>query len=253
LPAANLHPPGTGGAYYLPVTFEQHCQGCHTLKLTGRPSPVGADVAAFTVPHRLRRAEVENFVRGEVARQVATCDQLFPKVILPPNDRLDTPRPIPVPNDLKKETDRLVDLYTGMLFGPPDPGGGHSCFRCHRAQTDGEIRPARGFTLWLPKARFDHAPHRLIECAVCHKTWGGGVFTTYAGDPHKGDDPVNVPGIQTCRQCHSPTSLAVDDKPAAGVRSDCITCHAYHKPTHGRPAAGDRLTIDTFLRGVRPE
>jgi hypothetical protein len=253
LPAANLHPAGAAGAYYLPVTFEQHCQGCHTLKMTGRPSPVGVDVEAFTVPHRLRRADVENFVRGEVTRQVAAHTELFPKVALPPNDRLDTPRPIPVPNDLKKETDRLVGLYAGMLFDQSGAGGGHSCFKCHRAQSDGEVQPARGFTLWMPKARFDHAPHRLVDCAACHDTWARGPFVRYANVPNKGDEGANVPGIRTCQRCHAPTSFAVEGKPAAGIRSACITCHAYHKPTHGQPAAGDRLTIDALIRGVRPQ
>lgn len=286
LPGANLTTVPGDGAYYLPVTFEQHCQGCHQLNLTPAPSEAGVNMAGFQVPHRLRRSEVEDFVRGEVTRQVEARDKLFPQVLLPPNDRLD-PRPLVVPPTLKSETDKLVKLYTKMLYDDPsgvrekrEPGdkpqptmsGGHSCYKCHRVGADREVLPTRGLTLWMPKARFNHAAHKAMNCAECHNTWERDRFKRYAYEPDKPDEPVNiVGGIDNCRRCHAPAGFKVNykpdpDKPAVefqspGVRHDCVTCHRFHRgdrplpgtgSPHHDPAARDRLKAHDLIRGIRP-
>ena len=69
----------------------------------------------------------------------------------------------------------------------------------------------------MHSARFSHEKHEQVECADCHD----------AAQSKKAAD-VLMPGIDTCRQCH--TGARGDQ----GLRSNCITCHRFHYREHGR-------------------
>lgn len=93
-----------------------------------------------------------------------------------------------------------------------------SCSTCHeitrnRAQQGPpwSIRPVRTPHPWLPKSTFNHAKHRPVSCESCHP----------ANSSREGQD-ILLPGIKTCRQCHS-------SEPVAGkVTTGCLSCHAFH-------------------------
>jgi hypothetical protein len=209
------------------VAFDQHCQGCHSQTVGKLQSPAGVTTEAFTVPHGRPPSEVDRFVRSELLRQIAGKKELLRTVPLPPSDRLDAPR-VPVPSDLGKEADVLTRLAGGAL----------TCQKCH-LEVDGQIRPTGTPALWLPAARFDHPAHRKMSCADCHKN-GEESAVVRGRDP----EPLDVPGIDNCRQCHAPAGRG-ESPPGyralwaqvglpgpGGVRHDCITCHRYHGPRH---------------------
>jgi hypothetical protein len=230
LDCSACHEPAGGG--YKPVAFDRHCQGCHAQTVSSLQSPMGVTTKPFTVPHGRTMSETNRFIRGELLRQIEAKKGLLRAVPLPPSDRLDPPR-TPVPSDLGKEANALVKLATGLL----------TCQKCHDMVVD-MVLPTRTSTLWLPAARFDHPAHRAVSCAECHKTWDQAPVVRGAET-----EPLNVPGIDSCRRCHAPTAV-VNGSPQGGARHDCIACHRYHM-TGREPAADRKLPVDSFLRGSR--
>jgi hypothetical protein len=226
LGCAACHEPAGGG--YKPTTFERHCQGCHAQTVSGLQSPAGVTTKTFTVPHGRPADELDRLIRSELLRQIADQKGLLRAVPLPPSDRLDSPR-VPVPSDLGKEADALAKMAAGSL----------TCQKCHITD-DGRVRPTGTPAAWLPRARFDHTAHRAVRCAECHATWDQGPVVR--GD---GPEPLNVPGIDNCRRCHSPASPT-----GGGVRTGCVDCHRYHSGAGRDPPADRRLPVEAFLRGT---
>jgi predicted CXXCH cytochrome family protein len=204
------HEPVGGG--YKPILFDRHCQGCHAQTISGLQSPAGVTTKPFTVPHGKPAAEVERFIRSELLRQIDEQKKILQTVPLPPNDRLDAP-PTPVPSDLAKEAGTLTKLAAGLL----------SCQKCH-TMADGSVKPTNTPQGWLSAAQFDHTAHRAVECATCHQTWAQAPFVREAGP-----EPLNIPGIDTCRICHAPIHQR-DGTTVGGARYDCVSCHRYHHP-----------------------
>src|SRR5262249_16441419 len=64
LPAASVAA-RAAGAYFLPITYENHCKACHPL--TFDKQVVGKDNAPLAVPHRLQPDEVHKFLWGAYA------------------------------------------------------------------------------------------------------------------------------------------------------------------------------------------
>src|SRR5439155_1446826 len=81
------------------------------------------------------------------------------------------------------------------------------------------VQPTGTPALRLPGARFDHTAHRAVSCAECHTTWDQAAVVRGAEA-----EPLNVPGIDSCRRCHAPTAV-VNGSPQGGARHDCIACH----------------------------
>lgn len=89
--------------------------------------------------------------------------------------------------------------------------GYRACGACHRVENDDDVLPARVAKLWFPRAYFDHAQHRAMECKKCHA----------AADSEDSRD-VLVKGIESCRECHG------DSGQGGKVESTCISCHEFH-------------------------
>ncbi|HEX3150175.1 MAG TPA: cytochrome c3 family protein [Gemmataceae bacterium] len=229
LDCAACHEPAGGG--YKSVSFDRHCQGCHAQTVSGLQSAAGVTTKPFTIPHGRPNAEQNRWIRSEILRQVEDQKQILRTVPFPPTDRLDSPR-VALPSDLSKEADELVKLAGRLL----------SCQKCHET-SEGQIRPTGTPAQWLPGARFDHTAHRAVNCAECHNTWGS---TIARGG---GSEPLNVPGIDNCRQCHAPARV-VKGVPSGGARHDCVECHRYHA-VQREPPDDRRLPIESFLRGNR--
>jgi len=100
------------------------------------------------------------------------------------------------------DAERVVHA-TAALFDPERERG---CLLCHTMEEGAIVVPAVPAT-WMEKARFDHHRHRTMKCAACHEM-----------SANTNADELRLPGIATCRECHSPQ--------AAPAR--CTTCHAYH-------------------------
>lgn len=236
LDCSACHEPAGGG--YKPVTFQQHCRGCHAQEIPPLSSPAGVTTKGYTVPHGRPLPETKRFVRAELLHQIEEQKNLLLGTPIPASDRLDSPR-LPVPRTLATEAEALAHRASDRL----------TCQKCHTV-SNGEVRPTALRSVWLLGARFDHGAHRTATCSVCHVMWERISFDRYTYTPSRPDEPVNIPGIETCRQCHAPPSLLVNGRLALGARHDCVLCHRYHRNGRDTPPE-HRLAIDAFLRGTR--
>lgn len=229
--------PNGGGEYYSTVTFTKHCQACHSMEVSGVKSDAGITLKKFDVPHGQQPSELDRFVRGEIARQVLADAKV--KLAPPlPSDRLDSPRELPVPPEIKKELDSLVVKVNELLYDLPTspkeapPGfprsairGGHQCLKCHDHEPGiTAFDPPKSIVrpdvpaVWLPGGRFNHSAHRTVNCAQCH-TDKSAAFISPADRVVK--EPLAIPGIDNCKQCHKPATHG-------GVKDSCVDCHRYH-------------------------
>lgn len=66
---------------------------------------------------------------------------------------------------------------------------------------------------WFPNAEFDHEAHRMMKCTSCHTSI----------PQSKQTSEINVPGIETCQNCHKQRGPA-----ASAAEGRCFECHSYH-------------------------
>ena len=84
---------------------------------------------------------------------------------------------------------------------------------------------------WLTRSLFSHDAHAFLSCLECHGAASPRAQEDASAD-RDSDDPealapgwtgrtkdIMLPGIETCRSCHSPQG---------GARHDCALCHVYH-------------------------
>jgi len=79
-----------------------------------------------------------------------------------------------------------------------------------------QFMPANIVTQWMPRARFDHAPHLMVECASCHK----------GAETSRETSDVLMPDVASCATCHAPSK---------GAAARCVECHGYHDWTKAQP------------------
>ena len=111
---------------------------------------------------------------------------------------------------------------------------GTKCGYCHTIEAAPDTDKGGVFTVlrpnipsrWLTKAVFNHDTHRIMDCKECHAS---AVSSESAAD-------INLPGIKTCRECHSPRGGATDS---------CVLCHVYHARSE-RTTPG-HMTIPNIL------
>ncbi len=219
LDCASCHQPGADGVYYEKITFEQHCQSCHSLQFDrdhpGLTLPHGdpAHVRAFlgSLPQQYAdyaarergitaQEEMKAFVQGRIEslrRQYGYGEELEQKIFH--SDERTAPA----------STIGGLGIDGRSLF----PG----CAYCH------EVKPTADLPLitrpempqrWLSRGRFDHSKHTDVSCHVCHQDASS---STTAAD-------IMLPSIQVCISCH---------QPQGGARHDCLECHSYHnQPEH---------------------
>ncbi|MCZ2343238.1 MAG: cytochrome c3 family protein [Bacteroidales bacterium] len=247
LPDEPLLPTRAAGQHFLPINFETHCVACHPLTFDESEG-----LRQRSVPHRAQPDQIERYLR-EVYSARYIADQL--KSPVEPNrgtGRLD-----PLPADLDAAGKKLAreriaqQVTTAMetLFR-----GNKTCLECHyttaSATQTGEaaalpqaIVPPNIPTVHQPRARFDHASHRGMNCQSCHPANyagdSGGYRTPDAereaarkyADPQDAfrqyQHPPDLPAIATCRQCHTPARVE-NGVTVAGVRYSCTDCHIYH-------------------------
>ena len=263
-PSASV--PRAAGASMLPVSYEEHCQACHPL--TFDPQVKGKDGRPVEVPHRLQPDEVRDFLWGAYAnrylhKNTALAQRL--RAALEESPRPPAPLPGKQPLDLDKteeaaRTEITREAQQAGLFLFKDKvlraesyllRGKTSCGECHTYETGGggtrTVAPPGVKSVWFEHARFNHAAHRAVDCKACHD----------GADKSESAEDVLVPGIENCKQCHSPRRQE-GGRPAGGVRHDCVECHSYHHgdgPLQG-PGAAQRdpkrkVDVPAFLRGAR--
>lgn len=234
---------GAGGEYMLPISYERHCKACHTLTFPGG-SP------GQSIPHGLQPAEVNKFLWGALLEKSVNAGN----AASPPPAKTGS-RPLPGDNlarlDRKAreavqagvaelegqlyETDRVTAMRQVYL-------GKNTCGLCHfEERATGKIIPdkilaANQTEIWYPHARFNHMPHRALQCLECHPK--AATSTTQVD--------LLVPGIDNCKTCHGPLNLSGGIR-SGGVPHDCTTCHLYHNRDRDNPFAG----IGAAARGLK--
>ena len=81
---------------------------------------------------------------------------------------------------------------------------------------------------WLVHSVFSHDAHRMTGCRECHQlpAPGSGTENLKQG-PGASVGDVLLPGIGTCRRCHS-TQLE-GSTAGTGAGTQCVECHIYHQ------------------------
>ena len=240
------HVPDPAGRYMLPIQYQQHCAQCHPLLFDNQNYP------GVVVPHA--RPDI---VRGFLTQKytLTVLNQKQPLVELPP------PRPLPGQPDRSPlsvdQARRLEELVAQAERTAQDQtrvvksGGG--CKYCHTVSetaADGTwtITPPNIPNRWLPHSRFDHAAHRMLNCAECHHK----VATS------RDTADVLMPSYADCRECHISANAAprrqvtlqpVQRSLAHEMQSSCVLCHTYHQHTPEQPSGelNKQLTDDLEL------
>ena len=193
-----------------PIAYAQHCARCHTLFFDER-----IETAA---PHA-KPAEVRAFVMQALVGYI----QANPGDVSTPESGirripLNFPRaPEPPARNAAEWVSRRAAADERILWNK-------TCVECHERETAAPAAdglpvyaasqiPAR----WMPRAAFDHAPHRLVRCQDCH-----------AADASARTSDVLMPTQAVCASCHSATGRA---------ESRCFECHRYHDWAKSHPVA----------------
>jgi hypothetical protein len=205
LECIDCHRSEPGGAYFLPVQMEAHCQECHALTF----DPATPD---RVVPHAdLQRLQVfldefyalqalQGGYRGEDAPPVVQMRRR-PNTQITAREQQDVLRW--AESQAQKMAREIVEI--------------RSCVTCHditlapNTVAGWNIDPVYASSRWFAMARFDHRKHRQSDCKTCHAATNSSLSTD-----------VLMPGIDTCRECHG-SEKAHDKYP-----SSCILCHQFH-------------------------
>ena len=259
-------PARQSGEVYLPISHDKHCAACHDLGVGEKATLVNAKLEPFSVTHGTTAPQLKKELQEKFLAQLAKGTPGAVTLENKPGQRLDPLAPsVNVPKSVQEEVTRLSEATYRELFAPAavNPQGTYSgaryCLKCHVSEpgTEPTLKKPDVHTVWLKAARFNHAKHRAMDCKSCHQQ----KYQPLAGVLLAKDEleKPDIPGIQTCQQCHAPAGKTAQGQPVGGVRHACVDCHSYHNgafPTHGPgspfrdPPVGRRLTTEDMLRGT---
>jgi hypothetical protein len=217
LACISCHEPETTGVYFQRISFEKHCQICHSLQFDpetpGLSLPHGNPEFVSAFLHSLPKQYADFAARSGVtgaAQQSEFARQKLQRLQARVISGEDFEKRIFFSTATSGPEARVgsVNGTTHSLY----PG----CAYCHNVTAGLEGRAPRAhitkpvfFDRWLPRSQFNHATHSAVNCAQCHQA-------------ATSRDTANIilPTKATCVTCHSP---------AGGVNDSCATCHSYHK------------------------
>ena len=221
LACIDCHVPDASGNYFQKISFEKHCQTCHSLQFDGAnkdlPLPHGnpEHIRAFlrSLPTQyaalagkqgiINQREVEDFVKEQMIqlrKQVRTGEELEQQVFF------NASRKAPV-----SEVAGIRSEATARFPG---------CAYCHEVTPQGGLVPkiTRPMVMdrWLPGGSFSHTKHTAANCVLCH-----------AATQSKVTADILLPSKAVCAECHQPKGA---HQTKGGAPSECFTCHGYHFP-----------------------
>jgi hypothetical protein len=259
-PRESLLPARSEGAYFLPINYEKHCQACHQLDINLKDTEY--NLKPLTLPHRKQPLELRPILLGHYTDAVTNKQQKAFQAELP--ERLDPPQPLGS-KTISSEVDRLM-FKTEWLT----TRGENLCSKCHYGSyPEGGKEPSNFFwtvtpakipTIFFEHAKFSHVGHRAMNCADCHP---GKDVPMIEKDLLVEREPLALPKIDNCVQCHSPVRSEAGVR-LGGVRHGCTDCHRYHNgddplqglggtPRNAYPEWNKRLDTLKFLEGKKPE
>lgn len=238
--------PQSQSGHFAPIKYDRHCAACHQLTIDEvknenkagsddiqvKPKP---DLASDRVPHGLVRHELEQAILGLMQKRGGKPEggvrEQYERLLGKPKNELVAEEIAKATTDLEQKR-RLTDL---------------ACKKCHAGQdpfSEAGIT-ARIPAMFLQHARFNHSPHRDMNCLQCHPqarghTVGPEVAKSQAGlfdvekyaQPSTKSSDIMITNYDSCVQCHRPIASSPPNKIFGtvmhGVRSDCAECHTYH-------------------------
>ena len=221
------HQPEPNGRYMQPISFEAHCQECHSLQFDVKnpdfqlPHGDAQLVRTFlrTLPaqyaelaRRKRGLTSETKINEFAVQQVRQLLMQFPNA-----------------EELERSVFFTVDPYKGSQQNDASSRAKYTgCAFCHEVKRaaglsypTAEITKPTMIERWLPHADFSHAKHGTVaSCRECHVGVQSSRLTS----------DVLIPTKEDCVRCHSPNGVA-------RKASECSTCHLYHSPDQPSTAA----------------
>jgi hypothetical protein len=222
LDCADCHRPDAAGKYFQRISFETHCQSCHSLQFDAQnpdlPLPHGDTAAVRTFLRSLPaqyttlaqshgitgQREVEKFVQDQMnhlRRLTLSGENLEHEIFF----TSDPAKPL-----------------TAMAASPPTTTSTAAratfagCAYCHEVKSNGQsastetpvVVSPRIPDRWLPGGAFNHAKHTNLDCTECH-----------AAKKSRDTSDILLPGKADCVRCHSPQG---------GMSENCSLCHTFH-------------------------
>lgn len=235
---ASCHTPDRAGRSMEPIRFDNHCAACHADDL-GRIDVAPGVVASERAPHgsveavalRVESRLNEWVLRARFEREDATEPADGSTTRRRRSAAESAPDRVPPFEDESAMRDWIIERRARMLRRVQS-----SCEKCHAGIVEPNegyagahftVEPPRIPSVWLPRAVFSHRSHTMLSCTACHAQAMSSVST----------QDIMLPGIASCRECHSPR---------AGAPSDCVMCHVYHERTDSLLGGGE-LTIPDFI------
>jgi hypothetical protein len=224
------HEISPGGVAFKPVPFETACSACHTLQFE-------PDFPEWRLPHG-HPEEVESRVAGFYARAVLAGKTFFTPPLDPFRKPGDAPPPPPPTGSA------LVSAMTAQTMISSIARS--SCGECHLVLPPKEGQPASAWTVapvfvpdrYMPSTLFNHTQHNTSTCESCH-----------AARTSNGGPTALLPGIETCRNCHTGEAGG-----AQRIASTCVSCHRFHDdtwPIMPHPAAVEPVTAKAAGQSTR--
>jgi hypothetical protein len=233
------HQPEPNGRYMQPISFEAHCQECHSLQFDVRNPD-------FQLPHGDAQL-VRTFLRTLPAQYAELARQ---KRGLTNESKINEfavqqVRQLLMQFQSAQELERSVfftkDPYKGLQQNDASSRAKYTgCAFCHEVkQAAGISYPTAEITKpvmierWLPHAHFSHAKHATVaSCRECHVAAASSRLTS----------DVLIPAKEGCVRCHSVAGIA-------RKASECATCHLYHSPRQPgtEPKTASTVSLEQVL------
>ncbi len=219
LDCASCHQPDASGDLMTPVSFEDDCAGCHKMTFN-------AAGTERELPHakedEVARIVTDYFISAALEGGVTT--ESAPEVVKRKRRRIAGENTAAVREAQLSDSDRGVAIEWAKQEAVQQMDtifGTRLCGTCHEARKFDDqtgtgrwqVMPAILQRHWMPRAHFNHEPHKVMDCTTCHDA----PESTRASD-------VLMPGIKLCQGCHQ--GQGKED----GARSECVDCHDFHIP-----------------------
>ena len=238
------HQPEPNGRYMQPISFEAHCQECHSLQFDVRNPD-------FQLPHGDAQL-VRTFLRtlpaqyAELARRkrgLANETKINEFAVQQVRQLL---KQFPNAEELERSVFFTRDPYKGWQQNDASSRAKYTgCAFCHEVkQAAGISYPTAEITKpvmierWLPHSHFNHAKHAMVaSCRECH----------VAAQSSRLTSDVLIAAKESCVRCHSAGGIARN-------ASECATCHLYHSPDQPStaPKTASTISLEQMLLGTSP-
>ncbi len=202
---SDCHRPESGGVGMAPIRMDRDCADCHQLKFEPKDT-------TRLLPH------------GDVRGVVRTIREFYSAMVLKggvTSDGDTAPERRRRPGQTFSKAERLQAIAwvekrsnkaEGYVFGKSVCGACHVVTKGGGPDTSGwKITPVDLADRWMPKGRFHHERHEMLECKSCHN----------AAESDSAKDVI-LPAVASCGQCHG------GENAARKVPSGCVTCHDFH-------------------------